>query len=156
MRLTQWTDYSLRVLMYCAAAQDRPARPTVAEIAAAHGISRHHLTKVVMSLSAQGWLETVRGRGGGLRLLQPPQQIALGEVIRHTETDLHQVECFDPEHNQCALQGHCGLERTLQRALSAYLAVLDGVSLADVVQPARAGAGGGVHALLVRLALPRG
>jgi DNA-binding transcriptional MocR family regulator len=78
MRLTQWTDYSLRVLMYCAATQGRDALPTVSEIAQAHGISRSHLTKIVMTLAAQGWLETSRGRGGGLRLLRPADRGARG------------------------------------------------------------------------------
>jgi Rrf2 family nitric oxide-sensitive transcriptional repressor len=144
MRLTQWTDYSLRVLMYCAATQDRPERPTVAEIAQVHGISRHHLTKVVMHLSAQGWLETARGRGGGLRLLKPPQHILVGEVIRLTETDMNPVECFDLERSQCILRGHCGLAQVLRQAFNAYMSVLDSVSLADLTHPVCADGSGPV------------
>jgi Rrf2 family nitric oxide-sensitive transcriptional repressor len=74
MRLTRWTDYTLRVLMYCAASEGRDTPVTIAEIAQAHNISRSHLTKIVMELSAQGLLETTRGRGGGLRLLKPASE----------------------------------------------------------------------------------
>jgi Rrf2 family nitric oxide-sensitive transcriptional repressor len=135
MRLTQWSDYSLRVLMYCAACAGREQPATIGEIAEAHGISRSHLTKIVMTLSAQGWLETTRGRGGGLRLLRPAAEIGLGEVIRATETDFTLVECFDAEHNSCRLDGFCRLKGTLRQALDAYLAVLDGMSVADLVAP---------------------
>jgi Rrf2 family transcriptional regulator, nitric oxide-sensitive transcriptional repressor len=135
MRLTNWSDYSLRVLMYCAACAGREQPATISEIANAHGISRSHLTKIVMTLSDQGLLETTRGRGGGLRLLKPAREIVLGEVIRHTETDFTLVECFDPAHNTCRLDGHCRLKGVLQQAMDAYLSVLDGVTLADLVQP---------------------
>lgn len=136
MRLTQWTDYSLRVLMYCAATQVREALPTVAEIALAHGISRSHLTKIVMTLAGQGWLETSRGRGGGLRLLRPAADIRLGEVVRMTEADFQLVECFDTAGNTCRMGGRCRLQSALGQAMEAYLAVLDSVTLADLVAPA--------------------
>ena len=113
MRLTQWSDYSLRVLMYCAACAQREQPATISEIAEAHGISRSHLTKIVMTLSGLGWLETTRGRGGGLRLLKPAHEIVLGEVIRQTETDFTLVECFDNEHNTCRLNGYCQLTGAL-------------------------------------------
>ena len=135
MRLTHWSDYSLRVLMYCAACAQRDKPATISEIAEAHGISRSHLTKIVMTLSGMGLLDTTRGRGGGLRLLKPAHQIVLGEVIRLTETDFTLVECFDSEHNTCRLDGHCRLKGTLQRAMDSYLAVLDGVTLADLLEP---------------------
>lgn len=135
MRLTQWTDYSLRVLMYCARNEQRDAAPTVAEIARIHDISRSHLTKIVMTLSAQGWLETTRGRGGGLRLQKPADQIVLGDVIRQTETDFDLVECFNADMNACRLDGSCRLKFTLKEALNQYLKVLDGVTLADLVKP---------------------
>lgn len=135
MRLTQWSDYSLRVLMYCAACAQRETPATIGEIADAHGISRSHLTKIVMTLSASGWLETTRGRGGGLRLLKPAQDIVLGDVIRQTETDFNMVECFDPQLNTCGLNNHCRLKGTLQQALNSYFAVLDGVTLADLTAP---------------------
>lgn len=135
MRLTQWSDYSLRVLMYCAACVQRDKPATIGEIAETHGISRSHLTKIVMTLASLGLLETTRGRGGGLRLLRPAHQIVLGEVIRQTETDFNLVECFDNAHNTCRLNGHCRLKGTLQQAMDSYLAVLDGVTLADLVAP---------------------
>ncbi|MDP3924818.1 MAG: Rrf2 family transcriptional regulator [Hydrogenophaga sp.] len=143
MRLTQWTDYSLRVLMYCAACAQREKPATISEIAEAHGISRSHLTKIVMTLSGMGLLETTRGRGGGLRLLKPAQDIVLGDVVRQTETDFTLVECFDADHNTCRLDGHCRLKGALQQAMDSYLAVLDGVTLADLLEPMPTpGAGG--------------
>lgn len=135
MRLTNWSDYSLRVLMYCAASAGREQPATISEIADAHGISRSHLTKIVMTLSGLGLLETTRGRGGGLRLLKPAREIVLGDVIRHTETDFTLVECFDQAHNTCRLDGHCCLKGVFRQAMDAYLSVLDGVTLADLVQP---------------------
>lgn len=135
MRLTHWTDYSLRVLMYCAASERREQPATIGEIAEAHGISRSHLTKIVMTLSGLGLLETTRGRGGGLRLLKPAQAIVLGEVIRQTESDFTLVECFDAEHNTCRLDGHCHLKGALREAMERYLEVLDGVTLADLIAP---------------------
>lgn len=133
MRLTQWTDYSLRVLMYCAIHAERAQPVTITEIAEVHGISRSHLMKIVQELSARGLLETTRGRGGGVRLLQPAQAITVGAVVRATETDFALVECFDAERNQCRLRGRCRLQGVLEQALAAYLAVLDGVTLADLV-----------------------
>lgn len=139
MRLTHWTDYSLRVLMFCAACADREQPATVGEIAKAHGISRNHLTKIVMTLSALGWLETTRGRGGGLRLLKPASEIVLGDVVRQTETDFTLVECFDGEHNTCLLDGRCRLKGAFKEAMDAYLKVLDGLTLADLVAPLPSG-----------------
>src|ERR1035437_7548041 len=136
MRLTQWTDYTLRVLMYCAASLDRAQPVTITEIAESYGISRSHLTKIVQELAARGWLETTRGRGGGMRLSMPTKDICLGAVVRATETDFAMVECFDPALNQCRLSQHCKLKGVLNQATLSYLAVLDGVTLADLVAPA--------------------
>ena len=136
MRLTQWTDYTLRVLMYCAACQTRAKPVTISEIAERHGISRSHLTKIVRELSARALLQTTRGRGGGIRLALPAQEINLGAVVRATETDFALVECFDPVSNRCGLSRHCRLKSLLDEALQNYLAVLDSASLADLV-PAR-------------------
>ncbi|MDP2008511.1 MAG: Rrf2 family transcriptional regulator [Rubrivivax sp.] len=136
MQLTKWTDYSLRVLMYCAAQQGRSTPVTIAEIERAHGISRSHLTKVVMSLAAHGYLETSRGRGGGLRLLTPAAETSVGEIVRRTETDFTLLECFDPAVNNCRMVGHCRLHSVLHEALARFLASLDGVSLADLMSPA--------------------
>lgn len=133
MRLTKWTDYSLRVLMHCAATQRRAQAPTIGEIAERHDISRSHLMKIVMTLSALGWIESTRGRGGGIRLLKPADQISVGAVLRETETDFHMVECFDVEANTCHLDRVCKLKTLLQEATDRYLAVLDGVTIADLL-----------------------
>lgn len=138
MRLTQWTDYSLRVLMYCAACESREQPVTITEISDSHGISRSHLTKVVHQLGANGLLATTRGRAGGLRLSRPAAQINIGQVVRQTETDFTMVECFDAATNQCSLNPQCRLKGVLQQATDSYLAVLDGVSLSDLVAPAAA------------------
>jgi Rrf2 family nitric oxide-sensitive transcriptional repressor len=124
MRLTQWTDYSLRMLMYCAACEGREHPPTVNEIAEAHGISRSHLTKIAMILAACGWIATTRGRGGGLRLLKPARELTLGEVIRQTETDMTLVECFDRKTNTCRLDGYCRLKDSLHKAMQGFFDTL--------------------------------
>ena len=133
MRLTHWTDYTLRVLMYCALCQLRDRLVTITEIADSHAISRSHLTKIVHQLGQQGLLETTRGRGGGMRLSRPAAQINVGAVVRQTETDFAMVECFDAASNQCSLSPRCKLKGVLHQATSSYLAVLDGVTLADLV-----------------------
>jgi len=138
MRLTQWTDYTLRVLMYCAACVERVEPVTITEIAESYGISRSHLTKIVQQLGAHGWLETTRGRGGGMRLLVRAQDICLGDVVRATETDFAMVECFDAAQNQCRLSQHCRLKSVLNQATQSYLAVLDGITLADLIAPVAA------------------
>jgi Rrf2 family nitric oxide-sensitive transcriptional repressor len=135
MRLTQWTDYALRVLMYCAINAERETAPTIAEIAEVHNISRSHLMKIVMELSAKGWLSTTRGRGGGLRLVQDPSQIVVGEVVRQMEEDFTMVECFSTEGRTCTIDGRCRLKGVLTEALQAWMRVLDGVTLAELVAP---------------------
>lgn len=135
MRLTQWTDYTLRVLMYCAASKNRAAPVTITEIAESHGISRSHLTKIVQQLAARGWLETTRGRGGGMRLALPAEKLCLGTVVRATETDFAVVECFEPSQNQCRMNLNCRLKGVLNQATQSFLAVLDGTTLADLVAP---------------------
>lgn len=133
MRLTQKTDYALRVLMYCAYQQDREAPSTISEIAESHKISRSHLMKVVMELSAQGWLSTTRGRGGGIRLLVSADEINIGEVVRKMEDNFNMVECFSVEGNACQIDGRCKLKNVLKHALDAYMSVLDGVTLKKLV-----------------------
>jgi len=136
MRLTQWTDFTLRVLMYCAACEGREQPVTISEVADSYGISRSHLTKIVQELSALGLLETTRGRGGGMRLMKPAQDINVGAVVRTTETDFTVVECFDPENNQCRLSSHCRLQSVLGQAMKSFFAVLDNLTLADLMLPA--------------------
>lgn len=133
MRLSVYSDYSLRLLMY-AAVRD-PGLVTIQDAAAAYGISRNHLMKVAFQLGRQGFLETVRGRNGGLRLARRPEKIGLGEVLRRTEGDFHMVECFADASNGCAIARACRLRGVLSRALDAYLAVLDEYTLADLTQP---------------------
>ena len=135
MRLTQWTDYTLRVLMYCAAHQGREQPVTITEIAESHAVSRSHLTKIVHQLGTQGLLETTRGRGGGMRLLKDAKDINVGDVVRQTETDFNMVECFDPLSNQCGLSQNCRLKGLLREATARYLAVLDGATLEDLLSP---------------------
>lgn len=132
MRLTTYTDYTLRTLMYLAANCDRVV--TIAEIARIYGISEAHLTKVVHQLGLAGEVETTRGRRGGLRLGKLPENINLGDVVRRTEADLELVPCFR-EPGVCVIGGTCVLEYALHEALDAFLAVLDRYSLADLIAP---------------------
>jgi Rrf2 family nitric oxide-sensitive transcriptional repressor len=131
MRLTVYTDYALRVLMYVAVRPEQ--RPTIGGIAASYGISRSHLMKVVLDLGRAGYLETVRGKNGGLRLARPPEEIVLGEVIRRTEPDMALVPCFDPVNAACAIGPVCTLRGVLHQAEAAFLQVLDSYTLADLV-----------------------
>jgi len=132
MRLTTMTDYALRLLMYVAQRPDRLC--TIAEVAQAHGISEAHLMKVTHQLGRAGFLETVRGKGGGMRLAVPPAQVNLGAVVRATEPDFVLVECFD-SGTGCALTGHCRLAGVISGALAAFLAHLDARTLADLLTP---------------------
>jgi Rrf2 family nitric oxide-sensitive transcriptional repressor len=130
MRLAEYTDYALRVLMYCAAHPDRLV--TIAELAERHGVSKNHLMKIVNHLGRQGLLRTTRGRGGGVALLRKPSEIRVGEVVRTSETDLRMVECFDASTNTCVLTPTCRLKRVFDSALRAYLDELDKATLADI------------------------
>src|SRR5512146_3455114 len=105
MRLNDYTDYTLRVLMYCATHRDRLV--TIAELAAHYGVSKNHLMKIVNDLARQGVLETTRGRGGGVRLLREPAQIRVGDVVRGAESDFRLVECFDAGVDTCTLTPPC-------------------------------------------------
>jgi Rrf2 family nitric oxide-sensitive transcriptional repressor len=133
MRLTAYTDYSLRTLMYLALNGEQLA--TIQQIADVHGIAKNHLTKVVHQLGMLGYVTTIRGRNGGLRLARDPAQINIGEVVRHTESDFHMASCFDPLSNGCAYASACALQGALGRATSAFLAVLDGLTLAQMLVP---------------------
>ena len=136
MRLTVYTDYALRVLMYVALHRDR--LPTIAEIAGSYGISRNHLMKVVYQLGVAGYVETVRGKNGGLRLARPPGEISLGEIVRHTEPDMALVPCFDPGSTPCVISPVCTLRGALHEATTAFLAVLDAYTLGDLVRQPKA------------------
>lgn len=132
MRLSEYTDYTLRVLMYCAAHRDRLV--TIGELAEQHGLSKNHLMKVVNDLARRGLLETTRGRGGGLRLVAEPDTIRIGDVVRATETDFRLVECFDATTNACTLSPACRLKQLFNDALSGYFKALDSATLADMTQ----------------------
>ncbi len=132
MQLTLYTDYSLRVLIYLGVHHNRLA--TISEIAAGYGgISRNHLVKVVHNLSIHGYIRTTRGKGGGLMLAREPRAINIGDVVRHTEVNFDVVECFDKERNRCPITPACRLKGALREALSAFMVVLDGYTLADVL-----------------------
>ena len=133
MRLSEYTDYSLRVLMYCAV--HRQSLVTVGELAEHHGVSKNHLMKVVNDLARRGLIETARGRGGGLRLLKAPEDIRVGDVVRASETDFRLVECFDPQTNACSLSPSCRLRLLFQSDLQAFFEQLDDATLADIVGP---------------------
>ena len=136
MRLTTFTDYSLRVLMYVAAAPE--GRSTIAEVAEAFGISESHLVKVVHLLGKEGVLLNTRGRGGGLRLARSPDEISIGRVVRATEGRDYAAECFDAQHNTCRLAGRCRLQHALEEAVAGFYAVLDHYSLEDMrLRPAK-------------------
>jgi len=133
MRLAEYTDYTLRVLMYCAARPEQLV--TIGEIADHHRVSKNHLMKIVNDLARQGVLETTRGRGGGLRLLKQPADIRVGDVVRSSETDFRLAECFDGSTNSCSLTPTCRLRGVFHAALQAYFKELDGATLADIAGP---------------------
>jgi Rrf2 family nitric oxide-sensitive transcriptional repressor len=136
MRLTTFTDYSLRVLMYVAAHPE--GRATIAEIAKAYDISGHHLTKVVHFLGKEGYLENLRGRGGGLRLAKVPGAIIVGEVVKATEGGDVPAECFERESNCCAITADCKLKFALSKAVDAFYDALRTYTLEDVVRNRKA------------------
>ncbi|RVT90923.1 Rrf2 family transcriptional regulator [Sphingomonas crocodyli] len=127
MQLTRYTDYAVRVLLHVGA-RDEGDLSSIAEIAHVYDISRNHLMKVVQDLGQAGFLETVRGRNGGLRLGRPADEISIGEIVRHTETGFDLVDC-----SSCIVAPACTLPRILNEATRAFLAVLDRYTLADVL-----------------------
>ncbi|MYM67311.1 Rrf2 family transcriptional regulator [Pseudoduganella sp. FT55W] len=131
MRLTSFTEYSLRTLLYLAMHRDQLV--TIQDIADTHSISKNHLMKVVYQLGVHGYVETVRGRHGGLRLKQEPGEINLGKVVRETETDFHMAECFAAGNTSCPLSSACRLKNALGMAASAFLATLDQQTLATLL-----------------------
>jgi Rrf2 family nitric oxide-sensitive transcriptional repressor len=135
MQLNRFTDYACRALVY--AAVHDGGRCTVDDIATAFGVSRHHLVKVVNQLQHLGYLDTRRGRSGGLKLARPPAAIRLGELVRRTEATLALVECFDRATARCPLTPACRLKGVLGEATDAFFAVLDRYSLADLIAQPR-------------------
>ena len=132
LRLTQFSNFAIRALMYAALNGSTPS--AIPEIARAYGVSYDHLKKVAAELCRLGYLETVRGRNGGFRLAKDPREIRIGDVIRQTEGEPGLVECFDPATNTCPLLPACQLRVALQEALAAFYDVLDRYTLADLIR----------------------
>ena len=128
MQLTRYTDYAMRVLLHVGARDDDDLS-SIAEIAEVYGISRNHLMKVVQDLGQSGFLSTVRGRGGGLKLARPASDITIGSIVRHTESGFDLVDC-----TSCIIAPACSLPKVLNEAVAAFLAVLDRYTLADLLQ----------------------
>ena len=150
MQLTRFTDYAYRVLIYLAREPDGLA--TIDEIAASYDISRNHLMKVVHRLSTAGYIETVRGKGGGMRLARPARQIPLGRVARDMEENMHIVQCLENGFRNCTLLPSCVLKTALVEARDNFLKTLDRYSLADLGKP---GTGRGGSAVLRRMTRPK-
>lgn len=131
MRLTTRTNLAMRVLMFCAVNPDRIVRKH--EIAEACNASENHLAQVVNTLGQLGFVETLRGRAGGMHLARPTDRIQVGEVFRAFETGVPFAECFDAEHNTCPLSGCCRLQQALAAALEAFYVALDGLTLDELV-----------------------
>ena len=123
MHLTQFSDYSLRLVIYLACHPEQLV--SADEVSRAYGISRHHLVKVAQTLTELGVVEAYRGRGGGMRLAKSPSEINVGWLVRQTEPHFNLVECFDPATNTCPIAPACGLKGALLRAQRAFLSVLD-------------------------------
>lgn len=132
MHLNLHTDFGLRVLLYLGSTPDGMA--SAPDVAAAYDISLNHLRKVVQALSHAGYVQTTRGRTGGIALARPPEEIVIGQVVRALEPDFRLVECFEPATNRCVVTPGCALMHALDDAQKAFLAVLDGYTLADVVR----------------------
>lgn len=136
MRLTTFTDYTIRVLIYLA--QDQEKLATVGELAESYGISRNHLTKVVHYLGQQGYIDTLRGKGGGIRLALNPETINIGQLVRQTERNSALVECFNPDGSACRIASACHLAGLLAEAQEAFYRVLEKYTLADLIIDAHA------------------
>ncbi|HXC60749.1 MAG TPA: Rrf2 family transcriptional regulator [Steroidobacteraceae bacterium] len=131
MKLTLYTDFGLRMLIALAVSPGE--RSTVSAVSGAYGISRHHLVKVVGRLAALGYVETLRGKGGGVRLARRPAQISIGQVVRDMEAELGVVECLEDDGGHCVVAPACRLKSMLRDATGKFLAELDGYTLAEVV-----------------------
>jgi Rrf2 family transcriptional regulator, nitric oxide-sensitive transcriptional repressor len=126
MKLTRYTDYALRVLLYLSARPERLC--SISEMSRSYGISQNHLMKVVHDLGKAGFVASARGRLGGIRLARPPEEIIIGSVVRHTEDGFDLVDC-----GSCIIAPACGLTGVLREALDAFMAVLDSHTLADLL-----------------------
>jgi Rrf2 family nitric oxide-sensitive transcriptional repressor len=137
MKLTDYTDYALRVMLYLAVRDDGLA--TIQDISDAYGISKNHLMKVVQRLGELGWVETIRGRNGGLRLFEHSLKLSVGTVVRATENDFAIVGCMAAdgcEGRTCVIESQCRLKHVFFAARNAFLAELDRHTLGELAQPA--------------------
>lgn len=132
MKLTLYTDYSLRVLLYLAYKEGEAA--TISELADFYKISRNHLVKVVHDLGKNGYILTARGKGGGMKLARLPEEIRISEVVKKTEPDLDLLECFNPSTDQCAITRICNLKSILFEARANFMGVLEKYTLADAAK----------------------
>lgn len=135
MRLTSFTDYALRLLIYCALRPD--ALVTIADVSRAYGISKSHLMKIANELSRAGFIHAVRGRNGGLRLARPARAINIGNVVRVMERESLLVECFDRTSNTCVIAPACGLKHLLAQAAEDFCQRLETATLADITKSPR-------------------
>lgn len=133
MRLTNYTDYSLRVLIYLALKKDFELC-TIKEIADTYQISKNHLMKIIHELGKLGYIDTIRGRHGGIRLAKKPEEINIGEVVSKTEEDFHIVDCFNKENHYCVITSACKLKHILAEALLAFVNVLKEYTLEDLIE----------------------
>jgi Rrf2 family nitric oxide-sensitive transcriptional repressor len=133
MRLTAYSDYALRVLIYLSIQDERLA--TIKEISEQYDISRNHLMKLVHDLGKHGFIETIRGKHGGLRIGRDPAMITVGEVVRAMEKDLAIVECFEPGNYKCQIVKACVLAGVIRQAFNVFLEVLDGYTISDLAKP---------------------
>ncbi|CAH0347400.1 Rrf2 family transcriptional regulator [Bacillus sp. CECT 9360] len=131
MRLTTYSDYSIRVLLYLATLEQGKLS-NIKEIAFAYDISKNHLMKIIYNLGKMGYIETIRGRNGGIRLAKQPSEINIGEIVRKTEEDFYLVECFGNNHDNCVIAPVCSLKHVLNKALDTFLQVLDQYTLEDI------------------------
>lgn len=132
MRLTRQTNYAIRILMYCAANDGRLSR--VPEIAAAYSVSELFLFKILQPLVENKFVETVRGRNGGVRLGKPARDITLFDVVRVTEDNFSMAECFENDAAECPLVDSCALNEALRKALGAFFEVLEGYTIDDLIK----------------------
>lgn len=130
MRLTQFSDYSLRLLLYLAQHPDETC--TIGDIAQWYGVSKPHLVKVAHNLVKLGYVHSTRGKGGGLRLAKPAASIEIAALIKRTEPDFHVVECFDKVRNTCRVTSSCRLKHVLRDATGAFFKSLAGHTLASI------------------------
>jgi Rrf2 family transcriptional regulator, nitric oxide-sensitive transcriptional repressor len=135
MRLTLYTDYSLRVLLYLAGKEDETV--TITELSDFYKISRNHLVKVVHNLGLNGYILTTRGRNGGIKLARPAKKIPIGEVVRSTEPDFDLLECFNPATDRCVITRNCSMKSVFFKARTGFLDVLDEHTLADIAKASK-------------------